>query len=198
MTKVFTVVATIILLFGCLQAKTSEIHFLIKKGGQGQVEYRVFDITSDEGGEKQRLEIQNLFKDVENNAFLGNKDGLFTHYHEALAYDQQGKLNGRIYGEFAEIFTVLRLIDDNRYFELNSGKNVSLIWHQGVLTLSMAYPGKVHKSSEISRMVFRTDGIFDQGTSGEITKDRRQTIIDGANHQNFKLVIKELADDKQR
>ncbi|MCK5505901.1 MAG: hypothetical protein KAJ10_12115 [Thermodesulfovibrionia bacterium] len=177
-----------VLLSGCLTAEKVDLVFFIKKGGNGTVEYHVSGIRSDEEGQKAKDEINELFEDVKKNDALGNSLQLLN-YKETVAYDEQGNLNGRVYGEFTDVTHLLRILSGHDKAELDKNEHFELRWKDGRLYIGINEGIKDREKDDRMRIVFRTEGMFVEGTTGEISEDRKETELHRVNMTDLVLII---------
>ncbi len=193
----FTLLTLVTFLSGCLNFEKMELVVNIKKQGLGEVEYNIYDITSTEKGEKGKKEIQDLINQVKKSGGtqfskdLGLKNPVAT-----LVYDKSGTLNGKISGRTKSLFDLTRhLFTENRE-KLVKGKQFLIQWKNNILTIKLDDSNVTARKSSDSRVsiVVKTEGIFHPGTTGKISKNRKETRF--KENENIVLIIGGLAEKK--
>jgi len=188
---------------GCgYEVNIEEIRFIytIKKGGKGTVEYHMVNITPNEKGKEGKKEIGEFIKVIKS-----SKQDFFEGYglknlKQTIRRDKNGILNFKASGEFQDIFTFIKVLDSSCPHLLYKGRYEKIEWSNDILTIELGKDSdlddKDNQKSKKKRgepkenlnLIFKTEGQFLKGTSGQISKDRRTTTM-SAYQDLAKLVL---------
>ena len=119
-----------------------------------------------------------------------------------MSRSPSGKLNGKAYADVESVLDLIKLIFTDDRERLLPGRNYSIQWENDLLTIKLSDSRIAQQGSKDANkdnnvtLIVRTEGRFLQGTTGEMSKDRKEVRFPPGQRNDIKLIITGLSGNR--